>query len=361
MTPKRRQPSTSRSTPRRSSRARADLADAKGSWSDSCLDPNGTCPDAEAWSQLRAAEADVASATTAYDQAVQTASTTETTNQLKLSQSQVNAEAAQAKQDNECSTYGSDSSQCASAVSALRTARQQYELQGNANQSAAVQSQQALVNADARITQANIALKKLQNNLISQAADAVDAAQRAVDSAELAQEKGQAADQQSITKAQESLRSQQVSSQSVSTLAGSTTASQAAIDVARAGLVSARDALTDTALTAPVAGTVASVDVAEGDAAAAGVPVITLLPKAALQVVASFSEADALKVEVGQSATVTFDALPDASATGDGHGGRHPALGRRERRDHLQRDHHPRRRARGGASGDERVSGRDDR
>ena len=42
---------------------------------------------------------------------------------------------------------------------------------------------------------------------------------------------------------------------------------------------------------------------------------ITLLPNAALQVVASFSEADALKVEVGQTATVSFDALPDATAT----------------------------------------------
>ena len=67
-------------------RARTDLADAKASWSDSCLDPAGTCPDAEAWAQLRAAEADVTSAKTAYDQAVQTASATETTNNIKLNQ-----------------------------------------------------------------------------------------------------------------------------------------------------------------------------------------------------------------------------------------------------------------------------------
>ncbi len=296
-------------------RARADLADAKAAWSDACLDPAGTCPDAEAWSQLRAAESDVTSAKSAYDQAVQTASATETTNNIKLNQAQMDVSYAKADQDAACNTYGSSSNQCTSAVSGTRNAQQQYELQANANQTAALQSQQGLANADTKITQANIALKKLQNMLVSQAADAISTAQDAVESALLSQEKGLATAAQSVTRAKETLAAQQSSSRTVTTLVGSTTASQAAIDVAKASLTSARDAVSDTVLRAPVAGTVASVSVAAGDSAAAGTPVITLLPNAALQVVASFSEADALKVEVGQSATVTFDALPDASAT----------------------------------------------
>jgi macrolide-specific efflux system membrane fusion protein len=43
---------------------------------------------------------------------------------------------------------------------------------------------------------------------------------------------------------------------------------------------------------------------------------VTLIPHASYEVVASFSEADALKVKVGQAATVTFDALTDGTATG---------------------------------------------
>ena len=296
-------------------RARADLADAKAAWSDSCLDAAGTCPDAEAWSQLRAAEADVTSAKSAYDQAVQTASATETTNNIKLNQAQMDVSYAKADQDAACNTYGSSSNQCTSAVSATRNAQQQYELQANANQTASVQSQQSLANADVKITQANIALKKLQNMLVTQAADAISTAQDAVESALLSQEKGLASGAQSVSRAKETLAAQQASARTVTTPAGSTTANQAAIAVAEAGLTSAREAVSDTVLRAPVAGTVASVTVTEGDSAAAGTPVITLLPNAALQVVASFSEADALKVEVGQSATVTFDALPDASAT----------------------------------------------
>lgn len=297
-------------------RARADLADATTSWSSTCLDANGTCPDTESWAQLRAAESDVVSARTAYEQAVQSASTTETTNQLKLSQAKVNAEAAQAKQSADCDTYGSASTQCASAVSALRSAQQQYELQVNANQAASIQGQQALVNADAKVTQANVSLRKLQSSLSTQAADATEAAEEALDSALRAQEKGLAADRQSIQKARQALSEQKAATQSVTTAAGGTTASQAAIDVARASVAAARESLADTVLRAPVSGTIASVAVSEGDSAGVGTPVITLLPDAALQVTASFSEADALKVVVGQPADVTFDALPDASATG---------------------------------------------
>jgi macrolide-specific efflux system membrane fusion protein len=43
---------------------------------------------------------------------------------------------------------------------------------------------------------------------------------------------------------------------------------------------------------------------------------VTLIPDASYQIIADFSEADATKVAVGQSAAVTFDALADGTATG---------------------------------------------
>lgn len=65
-----------------------------------------------------------------------------------------------------------------------------------------------------------------------------------------------------------------------------------------------------------MAGTIASVDIDPGQTAQPGTAVMTLIPDAPYEVVASFSEADALKVKVGQPANVTFDALPEVTAAG---------------------------------------------
>jgi RND family efflux transporter MFP subunit len=296
--------------------AKQDLADAKASWSTSCLDPSGSCPSTDAWSQLRSAEAEVTNAKTAYEQAVQNASADETTNNLKVNQAATNVASAQAKQTNDCSTYGSSSSQCTSANDSLRNAQQSYDNTVNSQKIAATQGQQSLVNADARITSANVSLKKLQASLTKQAQDSVEGAEKAVESAQLAMRKGTASDQQSIVRAQESLASLQAGSATVDTGEGTTSADEAAIAVAREGVESASDALDDTVLRAPVAGTVGTVTIESGQSAAAGAPVLTLIPEASYEIVASFSEADALKIAVGQSATVTFDALSGESATG---------------------------------------------
>ncbi len=173
------------------------------------------------------------------------------------------------------------------------------------------------MNADARITTANIALRKLQTTLPVQAEDAVTAAEQSLQAALLQQEKGLAADQQSIQNAEQSLASLRAAAAAVSTgVGGAITADQAAVDVARAGLVQARETLADTTLRAPVAGTVAAVDATEGASTQAGTTMVTIIPEASYQIVADFSEADAMKVSVGQAATVTFDALTDATATG---------------------------------------------
>ena len=294
--------------------AKANLTSAKSKWSDACLDPNGVCPDSDAWAQLRAAEADVTSAKTAYDQAVQTASADQTTNAIKTNQAQVNLSAAQAKQNTDCNTYGSSSQQCTSAVDGVRSAQQQLELAQN-NQSSS-QAQQSLVNADAKVTQANINLKKLQGSLAKSAKDSVSSAQEALDSAKLTQKKGLETDQQGIQKAQQALTNAELSVQATQVGNASTTTTQAQIAAARLGVDAAERDVTATVLVAPTSGRIASVAVSKGSAAQAGTTVATLLPKEKYEVTADFAEADALKVKTGQKATVTFDALPDVSATG---------------------------------------------
>ncbi len=296
--------------------ATQNLVDAKAAWSNACLDPNGTCPSTDAWSQLRSAEAEVLNAKTAYEQAVQNASNDEMTNNLKVNQQKVNAEAAQSKQYNDCNTFGSSSSQCSSATDSVRSAQQNYESLLNSQRIAATSAQQSLVNADARITSANVSLRRLQASLPQQAQEAIDSAQSAVESAQLALKKGTTSDQQSIARAQESLASLQAGASVVDTGAGLTTAEDAAIAVAQSGVTSATEAIDDTVLRAPVSGRVGTVNAVEGQSIAAGASALTLIPDASYQVVASFSEADALKVAVGQKATVTFDALTGESATG---------------------------------------------
>lgn len=294
--------------------AKATLVAAKSRWSDACLDPAGVCPDSDAWAQLRAAEADVTSAKTAYDQAVQTASSNQTTDIIKVNQAQVNLSAAQSKQNSDCTTYGSSSKECLSAVDSVRSAQQQLELAQN-NASSAT-GQQTLVNADAKVTQANLNLKKLQSSLAKAAKDATTSAQDALDSATLNRTKGLASDEQSIEKAQQSLDNAELSVRAIQVGSASATTNQAQIASAKAGVTSAQKDVDSTVLSAPASGRIASIDISKGSAGQAGTAVATLLPKEDYEVTAAFAEADALKVKVGQKAAITFDALPEVEATG---------------------------------------------
>ena len=110
-------------------------------------------------------------------------------------------------------------------------------------------------------------------------------------------------------------------------------AKQSAIDSASAQLANAQaeydqakrnlDAAT---ITAPVAGDVASISTAVGGnvpttsspatIAANATGFIVLTNVSSLEITGSFSEADAAKIQAGQTATFTFDALPNANATG---------------------------------------------
>src|SRR5262249_3811432 len=101
---------------------------------------------------------------------------------------------------------------------------------------------------------------------------------------------------------------------------------------AKVALVTARKALADTTLRAPIAGVVASVSGTPGTVVAGGGSsdvdpssssssnssassgssgFVTLTKLTGLQILASFSETDSAKLRVGQPATVTVDALPD--------------------------------------------------
>lgn len=296
--------------------ARQSLSDAQSSWSESCLTPEGACPDDSVWAQLRAAEASISTAQTAYDNAVENAVKTAETNQVRLSQAQVNVDTARSTQSSTCDTYGSDSSQCTSAVNSLRSAEQTYALQVKSNEAADISARQSLVAADAGITSANVSLRKLQAGLRAAGTDGVTAAQQSLDSALLAQTKGLEVDRQLVQTARESLAQQSASTQSVTIGQHAVTPSQAAVDAAQAGLQVARDSLAHTVLRSPIDGIVGSVDLEAGDLVTPGTTVMTVVPDAPFEIVAEFSEADALKLAPGQPATVSFDALPGTSATG---------------------------------------------
>jgi macrolide-specific efflux system membrane fusion protein len=96
-----------------------------------------------------------------------------------------------------------------------------------------------------------------------------------------------------------------------------TGAAQSAVDTARLAVDDANAAMAGTRLTAPMAGTVIAVNGTIGSSQKnkdGGFVEIANLGD--LQVRAAFSEADATRIEAGQDATITWSALPGATATG---------------------------------------------
>lgn len=82
---------------------------------------------------------------------------------------------------------------------------------------------------------------------------------------------------------------------------------QAAVDQAKAAVQSAQNNLGDCTLTAPFDGVVASVNAAPGELVSG--PILALLDPKALRVDVSLAETDVARVEVGQTAVLTFEAL----------------------------------------------------
>ncbi len=91
----------------------------------------------------------------------------------------------------------------------------------------------------------------------------------------------------------------------------------AGIAGAQADLTRAQAALADTELHAPFAGNIASLDVSLGEEATPGTPVAQLADFSAWQVeTTDLTELNIVKVQTGNVATLTFDAIPDLVLSG---------------------------------------------
>ncbi len=100
-------------------------------------------------------------------------------------------------------------------------------------------------------------------------------------------------------------------------LAEDVAAAQAQVTVAQAALDQAKLARQHAELTAPFDGTISAVAIQPAQYVTPGQPIVILADLGALQIeTTDLSETDIASVAVGDTATITFDALPDAQVTG---------------------------------------------
>ncbi|KKU52580.1 MAG: hypothetical protein A3H69_05700 [Candidatus Sungbacteria bacterium RIFCSPLOWO2_02_FULL_47_9] len=92
-------------------------------------------------------------------------------------------------------------------------------------------------------------------------------------------------------------------------------AKKIAIQQREDALLTAGQALADHYVRAPFNGVIAKVSAKKGDAASAGMALVTLITKQKIAEV-SLNEVDVAKVKVGQKTTLTFDAVSNLSITG---------------------------------------------
>ncbi len=94
-------------------------------------------------------------------------------------------------------------------------------------------------------------------------------------------------------------------------------AAQARLDQAQGALRQAQAALASATLTAPFDGTIAAVNVREGETVTPGIPVVTLGDLTNLRLETDdLSETNIARVKLGQIANVTFEALPGKTFKG---------------------------------------------
>src|SRR2546421_4900935 len=249
--------------------------------------------------------------------------------------------------------------QAAASVTAAQTslADQQHTVAISATvYQGTVNTAETQLQADQAQLQADQAQSPVDQQKVNSDSQAVNKDQSALTSAQTAQTQGLARDEQALHSTQSALTAAQNSEQA--TLAGNAlkaapplpgdlAADQAAIASAQTALTAAQLAEDGTVLTAPTAGTIASVNGQVGQTAAGGgssassassassgsggtsgggassrgssagstsQALVTLIDLDALQVKAGFSETDVARVAVGQPATVSFPALPNEQA-----------------------------------------------
>jgi HlyD family secretion protein len=88
------------------------------------------------------------------------------------------------------------------------------------------------------------------------------------------------------------------------------------VEQAQVALQDAQDNLADCYIRAPFSGIIANVGVKKGDSASGSTVVATMITNQRIAEI-SLNEVDVAKVQVGQKATLTFDALPDLTITGE--------------------------------------------
>lgn len=81
-------------------------------------------------------------------------------------------------------------------------------------------------------------------------------------------------------------------------------------------LADAKSQLTDYDIKAPFNGTIAAVNISNGDTISSGTSIVTLITKQQMAEI-SLNEVDVANVKLGQKATLTFDAFPDLSMSGE--------------------------------------------
>jgi HlyD family secretion protein len=95
------------------------------------------------------------------------------------------------------------------------------------------------------------------------------------------------------------------------------TAAQAELDRAKAGLAAAEEGLAQLTVTAPFAGTVASLDARVGERAAPGIAIVRVADTSGWRIeTTDLDETTVARVAVGAPVTITFDGLPDAAVDG---------------------------------------------
>ena len=121
--------------------------------------------------------------------------------------------------------------------------------------------------------------------------------------------------QANLAAARDALNRAQTAGTDTGNAAHAVTEAELAVDEAEA-------AVTGTRLTAPMAGTVVAVNGTLGGSSALGgqdttTGFVDLADLTKLQITAAFSESDATELKAGQSATIAWNALPDAETTGE--------------------------------------------
>lgn len=93
-------------------------------------------------------------------------------------------------------------------------------------------------------------------------------------------------------------------------------AAEISVEQAQLNLDAAREALAQAQLRAPIAGAVLAVDVEVGQKVNAGLAAATLADLSDLELTVNVAEVDVSKIQAGQIAEITIDALPDRVFTG---------------------------------------------